>query len=81
MPAIETHRKDRARLPVDVSSLADGDDLHVADSPPHASGRVMLAPEEQFPLELRAKVLQRNVVERSSAIRAVLVELESRRLA
>ena len=68
--------RNHARLPVDVDSLADGDDLFQAGMSSHASVNVMLALEDSFDLEFPDSMLKRSVFESVSAIEAAVGELQ-----
>jgi acyl carrier protein len=69
--------RDHARLPVDVDTLADDDDLYQAGMTSHASVNLMLALEDAFEIEFPDRMLRRSVFESVAAIRAALTELES----
>jgi acyl carrier protein len=71
--AIEQH----ARLPVDVSSLADDADLYQAGMTSHASVNVMLALEDAFDIEFPDRMLKRSVFESVNSIRQALEELQA----
>ena len=62
--AINVH----ARLPVDVSALADDADLYQAGMTSHASVNVMLALEDAFDIEFPDRMLKRSVFESVAAI-------------
>ncbi len=66
-----------ARLPVDVASLSDDDDLFQAGMSSHASVSVMLGLEDAFDVEFPDEMLKRNVFESISAIGAALRKLEA----
>ena len=66
-----------ARLPVDVSTLADDADLYQAGMTSHASVNVMLALEDAFDLEFPDRMLKRSVFESIASIRAALEELDA----
>ena len=70
--AISAH----ARLPVEVSSLADDDDLYQAGMTSHASVNVMLALEDAFDVEFPDRMLTRSVFESIGAISVALAELQ-----
>jgi acyl carrier protein len=65
------------RLPVDVGSLSDGDDLYQAGMSSHASVNVMLALEDHFDVEFPDSMLKRSVFESVSAIAAALGSLRT----
>jgi acyl carrier protein len=67
--------RDHARLPVDVDSLAPGDDLFVAGMSSHASVNVMLALEDAFDVEFPDQMLRRSVFESVTGIEAAIGEL------
>jgi acyl carrier protein len=69
--------KDHGRLPVEVDSLSDGDDLYQAGMTSHASVNVMLALEDHFDVEFPDHLLKRSVFESIDAIAAALVELHA----
>jgi acyl carrier protein len=66
-----------ARLPVDVASLSDDDDLYQAGMTSHASVNVMLALEDAFDVEFPDRMLRRSVFESVASIRAALTELHA----
>jgi len=66
---------EHARLPVDVSTLADGDDLFQAGMTSHASVNVMLALEDTFDQEFPDHMLKRSSFESIAAIQSVMEEL------
>jgi acyl carrier protein len=66
---------DQARLPVDISTLGDQDDLYQAGMTSHASVNVMLALEDAFDIEFPDHMLKRSVFESVAAIRTALIEL------
>ena len=67
--------KAHGRLSVDVTTLADGDELYQAGLTSLASVNVMLALEEAFDIEFPDRMLTRSVFESISAMRAALTEL------
>jgi acyl carrier protein len=69
--------RDHARLPVDVDSLAPGDDLFVAGMSSHASVNVMLALEDAFDVEFPDQMLRRSVFESVTGIEAAIGELQA----
>jgi len=69
--------KDHARLPIDVSTVADDDDLYQAGMTSHASVNVMLALEDAFDIEFPDRMLRRSVFESIAAIAAALSELQA----
>ena len=74
--AIRTVVAEHARLRVDVSTLADGDDLYEAGMTSHASVNVMLGIEDAFDVEFPDAMLKRSVFESIAAIRAALEQLD-----
>ena len=75
--AIRTVVAEHARLRVDVSTLADGDDLYEAGMTSHASVNVMLGIEDAFDVEFPDAMLKRSVFESIAAIRAALQQLDA----
>ena len=69
--------KEHARLPVDVETLGDDEDLYQAGMTSHASVNVMLALEDAFDIEFPDRMLRRSVFESIAAIQAALSELQS----
>ncbi len=69
--------REHARLPVDVSALADDADLYQAGMTSHASVNVMLALEDAFDIEFPDRMLKRSVFESIAAISAALNELQA----
>jgi acyl carrier protein len=68
---------DHARLPIDVQTLEDDDDLYQAGMTSHASVNVMLALEDTFDVEFPDRMLKRSVFESVASIRAALGELQA----
>jgi acyl carrier protein len=68
--------RDHARLPVDVDSLADHDDLFQAGMSSHASVNVMLALEDTFDIEFPDQMLKRSVFESVAGIEAAISQLQ-----
>lgn len=64
-----------ARLPVDVDSLHETDDLFRAGMSSHASVSVMLGLEDAFDVEFPDSMLKRSVFESIASISAALEEL------
>lgn len=64
-----------AKLPVDVASLDDDDDLFQAGMTSHASVNVMLALEDDFDLEFPEAMLNKRTFASIGALRRALVEL------
>lgn len=67
--------RDHARLPVDVDSVGEDDDLYQAGMTSHASVSVMLALEDAFDVEFPDALLKRQSFESIAAIRDVLAQL------
>lgn len=67
--------KTHARLPIDVKTLSDGDDLYQAGLTSHATVNVMLALEAAFDVEFPDHLLKRSVFESIGSIRAALSSL------
>lgn len=67
--------RDHARLPVDLDSLSDSDDLFAAGMSSHASVNVMLALEDTFDLEFPDQMLRRSVFESVAGIESAIGEL------
>ena len=67
--------RDQARLPVDIDSLSDSDDLYQAGMSSHASVNVMLALEDTFDIEFPDQMLRRSVFESVSGIESAIGEL------
>ena len=66
---------DHARLPIDVSALADDADLYDAGMTSHASVNVMLALEEGFDIEFPDSMLTRSVFASISSICVAISQL------
>lgn len=66
---------EHARLPVDISSLGDDDNLYQAGLTSHASIDVMMALEDMFDLEFPDEMLRKSTFESVSAIRGALEQL------
>ena len=69
--------QEHARLPVDVSALADHDDLFAAGMNSLASVSVMLGIENAFDVEFPDSMLKRSVFQSISALRAAVDQLLS----
>jgi acyl carrier protein len=67
--------RDHARLPIEIDSLSDQDDLFQAGMSSHASVNVMLALEDTFDIEFPDQMLKRSVFESVSGIEAAIDEL------
>jgi acyl carrier protein len=72
---------DHARLPVDVSSISDDDDLYKAGMTSHASVNVMLALEDHFDIEFPDSMLNRSAFESISAIASAVGQLQGKAVA
>jgi acyl carrier protein len=68
--------RDHARLPVDIDSLSDHDDLFQAGMSSHASVNVMLALEDTFDIEFPDQMLKRSVFESVAGIEAAISQLQ-----
>jgi len=66
---------EHARMPVDPSTLSDGDDLYDSGMTSHASVQVMLALEEAFDVEFPDSMLTRSVFGSIASISAALEQL------
>jgi acyl carrier protein len=60
---------EHGRLPVDVGTLGEGEDLFEAGMTSHASVNVMLALEEEFDIEFPETMLRKSTFESIAAIR------------
>jgi acyl carrier protein len=67
---------EHGRLPVEISTLGDDDDLYRAGMTSHASVNVMLALEEVFDIEFPEAMLRKSTFESVSAIRSALSVLD-----
>jgi acyl carrier protein len=76
-PEIRRVLAEHARLPVDVGSIGDDDDLFQAGMSSHASVNVMLALEDAFDVEFPDRMLKRSVFESISGIASALSELHA----
>jgi acyl carrier protein len=66
-----------ARLPVEIDSVSDQDDLFQSGMSSHASVSVMLGLEDAFDVEFPDEMLKRSVFESISAISDALRTLEA----
>lgn len=66
---------EHARMPVDVSTLREDEDLYDAGMTSHASVQVMLALEEGFDVEFPDSMLNRSVFASIDNIRAAISQL------
>jgi acyl carrier protein len=76
-PEIRRVLRDHGRLPGDVDSLGDQDDLFRAGLTSHASVNVMLALEDAFDIEFPDSMLKRSVFESVATIAAAIGELQA----
>jgi acyl carrier protein len=67
---------EHARLPVNVDSLGDDQDLFAAGMSSHASVNVMLALEDTFDVEFPDNMLKRSVFESISGISSAIAALQ-----
>jgi acyl carrier protein len=72
---IRTVLREHGKLPVDLASLSDEDDLYRAGMTSHASVNVMLALEDSFDVEFPDKLLRKSTFASVSAIREALNSL------
>ena len=72
---IRTVLREHGKLPVDLASLSDEDDLYRAGMTSHASVNVMLALEYSFDVEFPDKLLRKSTFASVSAIREALNSL------
>jgi acyl carrier protein len=72
---IRTVLAEHARLPVDVATLGDDDDLFQAGMTSHASVNVMLALEDAFDTEFPEAMLRKATFSSVAALRSALEEL------
>ncbi len=70
--AIREVLKSQARLPVEVDTLSDTDDLYESGMTSHASVNVMHAHEDEFDREFPYALLRTGTFESVSAIREAL---------
>jgi acyl carrier protein len=66
---------EHGRLPVEVDSLSDTDDLYESGLTSHASVNVMLALEDTFDIEFPDSLLRKGTFESVAAIRTALASL------
>lgn len=66
---------EHGRVPVDVASLSDDDDLYAAGMTSHASVDLMLALEDAFDLEFPDEMLRKSTFTSVRAIRDALAAL------
>jgi len=65
------------RLPVDVATLADHDDLYQAGLTSHASVNVMLALEDEFDIEFPEQMLRRQTFESVASISDAIEQISA----
>jgi acyl carrier protein len=65
------------RIPVEVETLSDNDDLFEAGMTSHANVNVMLALEDAFDIEFPEAMLRRSTFASVAAIREAVTELTS----
>jgi acyl carrier protein len=66
---------EQCRLPVDIVTVADDDDLYQVGMTSHASVNLMLGLEDAFDVEFPDRMLTRKVFESIATIQAALTEL------
>jgi acyl carrier protein len=66
---------EHGRLPVDVATIGDEDDLYQAGLTSHATVNVMLALEDELDVEFPESMLRKSTFESIFAIRTALSEL------
>lgn len=72
---IRTVLAEHGRLPVDIATLGDGDDLFQAGMTSHASVNVMLALEDAFDTEFPEAMLRKSTFSSVVSLREALEEL------
>jgi acyl carrier protein len=72
---IRTVLREHGKLPVDLASLSDEDDLYRAGMTSHASVNVMLALEDSFDVEFPDTLLRKSTFASVYAIREALNSL------
>ncbi len=70
-----------SRIPVDVATLSDDDELFEAGMTSHANVNVMLALEDAFDIEFPEAMLRRSTFSSIAAIRDAVTELTAVRAA
>jgi acyl carrier protein len=73
--AIREVLKSHGRLPVEIDTLNDTDDLYESGLSSHASVNVMLALEDEFDLEFPDELLRKSTFQSVAAIREALGSL------
>ena len=71
---------EHARLPVDVATLGDRDDLFRVGLTSHANVNVMLALEEEFDVEFPESMLRRSTFQSIAAMHEAVTELMTARI-
>ncbi len=66
---------EHGRLPVDVATIRDDDDLYQAGMTSHATVNVMLALEDELDVEFPESMLRKSTFESITSIRTALSEL------
>lgn len=74
--AIRNVIRQHGRLPVDVDTLADDDDLFQAGMSSHASVNLMLALEDTFDIEFPDSMLKRSVFQSVAGIQMAIGSLQ-----
>jgi acyl carrier protein len=72
---IRTILQENARLPIEIASLSDDQNLYDAGMTSHASVNVMLALEDEFEIEFPARLLKRSVFSSIATIQSAVAEL------
>jgi acyl carrier protein len=67
--------EENGRLPVEVATLSDDDDLYAAGLTSHASVNVMLALEDEFDIEFPDEMLRKSTFASISAIAGAVTEI------
>jgi acyl carrier protein len=67
--------KEHGRLPIEVASLRDDDDLYEHGLTSHASVNIMLALEDEFGVEFPDELLRKTTFQSIAAIRSALISL------
>jgi acyl carrier protein len=70
-----------SRIPVDIATLSDDDELFEAGMTSHANVNVMLALEDAFDIEFPEAMLRRSTFSSIAAIRDAVTELTAVRAA
>lgn len=72
---IRTVLGNHGKLPVDIVSLTEHDDLYAVGLTSHATVNIMLALEDAFDVEFPDSMLRKSTFTSVAAIRAALVEI------